>query len=315
MMTSLAFQSSVCHPPSSSDPSSLHSANSPFSILNSQLPKAFTLIELLVVVAISSILISLLLPALRKAKEMANQVVCINNLRQLHAAAMNYCNDNDGSLPVQYNGPAPYACRWPLMLVPYLGGPNTSTITATTPATLGSLEIRRSHTYKTPQNTSTRSSNPFYCPSATGTCWPYVGPPWVTAPSEVTGWFSGPGDIFCDYGINCRLAGVWNTSNNSWDPGGGCGPGNSAIRMFNVQPAARIPLFADSNVEVIANASAPNGPDCPRHLGKKIMVFVDGHADTDIVLPTYNSGATLPYNMLMGGTATTPNLKYVMDPQ
>ena len=313
-MTSLALQSSVCHPPSNSDPSSLRSANSPFSILNSQFLKAFTLIELLVVIAISCILLALLLPALRKAKEMANQVVCTNNLRQLHTAAMNYCNDNDGSLPVHYNGPAPYACRWPLMLVPYLGGPNADTITSTTPSTLGSLEIRRGHTYKTVQDTSTHSSNPFYCPSTRGTCWALAGPPWYDTASEVTGWVNAVADICCDYGINYRLAGVWNTTANSWTSGG-CGPGNSAIRMFNVQPAARIPLFADSNSHNIVNTTAFDGPDCPRHLGKKNMIFVDGHANIDIVWTTVNPGAAQPYNLLFGGTATSPNLKYVTDPQ
>jgi prepilin-type N-terminal cleavage/methylation domain-containing protein/prepilin-type processing-associated H-X9-DG protein len=57
--------------------------------------RAFTLIELLVVVAVVSILISILLPALGKARRAARATQCASNIRQLQAALDLYASDHD----------------------------------------------------------------------------------------------------------------------------------------------------------------------------------------------------------------------------
>ncbi len=70
--------------------------------------KKFTLIELLVVVAIIGILVSILLPSLKKAREKAKRIVCASNQKQIYTASVIYSKNNKNKY--QHRVPAHH---WP----------------------------------------------------------------------------------------------------------------------------------------------------------------------------------------------------------
>ena len=96
----------------------------------------FSLVELLVVIGVMALLIALLLPALRMARESANRVKCAAQLRQIGYGFQMYANANRGWLPAwagwhtwppgqpeDSEGPV-----WTIEMIPYVGGDPDSPI-------------------------------------------------------------------------------------------------------------------------------------------------------------------------------------------
>ena len=74
--------------------------NNPVTCRNPFPRTAFTLVELLVVIGIIAVLISMLLPALNRARRSAQSVQCLSNQRQIALATLMYANDNKQSYPL-----------------------------------------------------------------------------------------------------------------------------------------------------------------------------------------------------------------------
>lgn len=95
--------------------------------------KRFSLIELLVVIGIIAILCSLLLPALKQARDTTNAIACTGNLKQAGVAMLNYASDNDDRIissgfkfwtNVYGESTYTWVSVFPFLIGPYVNFPN-----------------------------------------------------------------------------------------------------------------------------------------------------------------------------------------------
>lgn len=72
--------------------------------------KGFTLIELLVVIAIIALLLSVLIPSLKRAKEAAKRTLCLFNVKTLTTGLLLYVQDYDGRFPYAWTSDDGWIC-------------------------------------------------------------------------------------------------------------------------------------------------------------------------------------------------------------
>ncbi len=249
--------------------------------------KGFTLIELLVVISIIALLIAILLPALGRAKELANRTVCASNIRSFAQSMRIYAQANRTRFPCT---PGPYgeymrlgsgqpAGPWYSPAQPpvgvaddwfYLGG-KTNPPSANTGSIQASMYLLVLMGYCSPQS--------FICPSDEFS---------VTPSLE----YGAPGSgIYPNFGF--EKAGTWNLSNPSevglsysmalpWAP---------ALTGLKVAQASEAETFwtskSGSNLPVIADmAPDPNGSSPSQ--GKLYR--------NTTILPTANTYGNYVYN-------------------
>jgi prepilin-type N-terminal cleavage/methylation domain-containing protein/prepilin-type processing-associated H-X9-DG protein len=263
--------------------------------------RGFTLVELLVVIGIIALLTSILLPALNKAKEQANQVKCLAQVRVLSQAAMLHAQDHRNHLPLA-------GLQWqiPSMTPDGLGDPGrrkfiyfqegaNSHPVPLTAALLIPLNVKFNLTNAVALQRDLEKENIqkyFRCPSDTVFDWGFTqrGPGYPSPPAPAgTGLPAGFWERM-SYTFNESVLGFrdWTTTT----PRG---------NVTKVKRTAQVMLFGDGrprslgagdrwftifdrlnwslyDYEVLSGYS--RSFDRERHRGRMNVVFVDGHAET-----------------------------------
>jgi prepilin-type N-terminal cleavage/methylation domain-containing protein/prepilin-type processing-associated H-X9-DG protein len=219
--------------------------------------KAFTLIELLVVIAMIAVLMAILMPALRAARDQAKKTVCTGHIKGLVLAVRMYADDYDGKTHDSPNyGLWDNAWQKPTVVKKY--GPNDG----------------RAY-WGVAYEPYAKNRKIFRCPSTKRVDdWPEDGPPWGL-PSQQ--YFK-----YCTYGLNnyitdkkidlefkhhSEVIAFQDHIEQLLDDNGD---------MFHIRPGDNINLPQWRNGGTLGNFPEAV-QECFRHRGVCMTVWLDGH--------------------------------------
>jgi len=146
----------------------------------------FTLIELLVVIAIIALLVTILMPTLNQAKELARRSVCLSNQRNLALSVHSYALEYSG-LPIGHYGPGDGQHKWSNYLINW-----------------GNTEGGYMLLGKLWQTELVQNGRMFYCPSQRDS-----SDPRLLYDTEYNTWPPLEGQTFCRAGYGTRPSVAW----------------------------------------------------------------------------------------------------------